>query len=166
MPGRFIAFRTLATKLPRLVVTARGDERAPGGGRFALHRPKLLPPIFDSVDIAQKLCGAPHQCASWLALSLLAASLTTPAQAGDIEAGKTNALSCAVCHGANGISQVPNAPHLAGQPAIYVVEQLKNFRSGKRSSEIMNLVAKPLSDTEISDLAAWFESIKIEVRTR
>ena len=26
---------------------------------------------------------------------------------------------CAACHGRNGYSQLPNAPHLAGQPEIY-----------------------------------------------
>ncbi len=73
-------------------------------------------------------------------------------------------MSCAMCHGASGISQMPGTPHLAGQPAIYVVEQLKNFRSGQRTNQIMNVIAKPLSDTEINNLALWFESIKIQVQ--
>jgi cytochrome c553 len=149
-----------------LTITIRRGERVPGGERFPLHRPFICSFPFFSMNSAHKICGARYKYGSLLALGLLAPSLTTPAQAGDIEAGRTGALSCAVCHGANGISQLPNAPHLAGQPAIYVVEQLKDFRSGKRSHEIMNLIAKPLSDTEISDLAAWFESIKIEVRPR
>lgn len=98
-------------------------------------------------------------------LALCVAALSTllialPADADSIEAGKTKAVSCIVCHGANGISQMPGAPNLAGQQAVYTMEQLKNFRSGKRSNEIMNVIAKPLSDTEINDLAAWFESIK------
>jgi cytochrome c553 len=104
---------------------------------------------------------------TWLTpLCLLAASLTLPAHAGDILAGKSGAAGCVVCHGANGISQMPSAPHLAGQPAIYVAEQLKNYRSGKRSHEIMNVIAKPLSDTEIDNLAAWYESIRIEAQPR
>ena len=118
------------------------------------------------MNIFHKICGARYKCTPLLALSLLAATLTIPARANGIEAGKAKALSCAMCHGANGISQMPGAPNLAGQPAIYVAEQLKNFRSGKRSNEIMSVIAKPLSDTEISDLAAWFDSIQIEVRPR
>lgn len=82
--------------------------------------------------------------------------------AADPQAGRAKAAACAVCHGVAGISMLPNAPHLAGQPAIYVEEQLKSFRSGQRRHEVMNVVAKPLSDSDIADLAAWFASIRIE----
>lgn len=85
------------------------------------------------------------------------------ATADQVAAGKLKAQSCTMCHGANGISQMPGAPNLAGQPAIYLAEQLKNYRSGKRSNEIMNVIAKPLSDADIGNLAAWFESIKVQV---
>ena len=85
------------------------------------------------------------------------------APADDLAAGKTKAQSCTMCHGANGISQMPGAPNLAGQPAIYLAEQLKHYRSGQRTNEIMNVIAKPLSDADIAALAAWFESIKIQV---
>lgn len=61
---------------------------------------------------------------------------------------------------------VPDAPHLAGQPAIYIVEQLKNYRSGKRQNEVMSVMAKPLTDREIDDLAAWYESIQISVTVK
>jgi cytochrome c553 len=74
------------------------------------------------------------------------------------------AQMCSTCHGANGLSTLPNAPHLAGQPAIYVAEQMKAYRSGKRSHEVMNVVAKPLSDADIDAIAAWYSSIKIEVK--
>jgi len=97
------------------------------------------------------------------AVALLCAALPLGATAEDLAAGKAKAQSCAMCHGANGLSQMPGAPNLAGQTAIYVSEQLKNYRSGKRSNEIMNVIAKPLSDDEIANLAAWFESIKIQV---
>jgi cytochrome c553 len=75
-----------------------------------------------------------------------------------------SAQMCSTCHGVNGLSTLLNAPHLAGQPAIYLVEQMKAYRSGKRSHEVMNVVAKPLSDADIDALAAWYASIKIEVK--
>lgn len=100
------------------------------------------------------------------ALALFAVALHSPASADSIESGKSKATSCAVCHGVNGISQMPGAPNLAGQQAVYTSEQLKNFRSGKRSNEIMNVIAKPLSDADIADLSAWFESIKPEPAAR
>jgi cytochrome c553 len=74
------------------------------------------------------------------------------------------AAPCAACHGTNGISMVPDAPNLAAQPRAYLVEQLKAFRSGKRASETMNLMAKNLADADILELADWYSSIVIEVK--
>lgn len=88
--------------------------------------------------------------------------LSLSALAADPQSGRAKAAACAVCHGEAGISTLPNAPHLAGQPAAYIEEQLRNFRSGKRQSEVMSVVAKPLSDADIADLAAWFAIIKVE----
>jgi len=82
----------------------------------------------------------------------------------DLQAGRAKARPCAVCHGEHGISLLPNAPNLAGQPEIYLAEQLKAYRSGKRSSEVMSVVAKPLTDADIADLSAWFASIAIEAK--
>lgn len=83
------------------------------------------------------------------------------ASAADPQAGRAKAAACAVCHGQAGISALPNAPHLAGQPALYLEEQLRNYRSGKRRDEQMSIVAKPLSDADIEELAAWYASIRI-----
>ncbi len=88
---------------------------------------------------------------------------THQAGAADRNLGKAKAdTQCSVCHGKDGISQLPNAPHLAGQPEIYLVEQLKNYRSGKRANEVMSVMAKPLSDEDIDNLAAWYASIEIK----
>ncbi|MBC7618593.1 MAG: hypothetical protein H7293_06325 [Candidatus Saccharibacteria bacterium] len=46
------------------------------------------------------------------------------------------------------------------------MEQLKNYRSGKRQNEMMQVMAKPLTDQEIDNLAAWYESIQISVTVR
>ena len=85
------------------------------------------------------------------------------AHARDPVAGKVRAQGCVVCHGLLGLSQLPNAPHLAGQLAIYLAEQLKNYRSGKRENEVMGVMAKPLTNQEIDDTAAWLATIKISV---
>jgi cytochrome c553 len=63
-----------------------------------------------------------------------------------------------------GISVLPNAPNLAGQPESYLAEQVKAYRSGKRSDETMSVVAKALSDADIADVSAWFASIAIEAK--
>ena len=84
--------------------------------------------------------------------------------ADDVTEGRLKAdVACALCHGAHGVAVLPNAPNLAGQQAIYLSEQLKNYRSGKRQSEVMSMIAKPLTDPEIAQLAAWFSSIKVTV---
>jgi cytochrome c553 len=96
-----------------------------------------------------------------LAWLLLAA---TPALAADVAAGRQKALACAVCHGPLGLSVAPDAPNLAGQPALYIAAQLRAYRSGVRRHEVMGLMARPLSDADIDDLAAWFTSLKISVQ--
>ena len=107
----------------------------------------------------------PSRAAAWLAAPLLLL-LATGAGAGDPRAGRAKAAACTACHGPLGLSQMPDAPHLAGQPEIYLAEQLKAYRSGKRSHEVMNVVAKGLGDADIADLAAWFASIEVRAEPR
>ena len=86
------------------------------------------------------------------------------ASAADLEAGKARAATaCAVCHGPVGLSMQPNVPHLAGQPLFYLTEQLRNYRSGKRANEVMAVIAKPLTDVEIDNLASWYSSLQVRV---
>ncbi len=104
----------------------------------------------------------------WLSLGI-ASSLVLSSAGGvhaqsAVAAGKAKAQACITCHGPLGLSQMPNTPHLAGQPEIYVAEQLKAYRSGKRSNEVMSVIAKPLTDEDIGQLAAWYASLVIEVR--
>jgi cytochrome c553 len=85
-----------------------------------------------------------------------------PASAQDAAAGKTLAgQACRTCHGLDGIAQIPIAPHLAGESALYLQTQLKAFKAGKRQHEMMSIVAQGLSDQQIADVSAWYESIKI-----
>ncbi|HXV28694.1 MAG TPA: cytochrome c [Sinorhizobium sp.] len=91
------------------------------------------------------------------ALMILGASLD--AQAGDSAAGQAKSAPCFVCHGKNGIGTAPNFPNLAGQKSQYMIQQLRLFRSGERKSEQMNIVAQPLSDEDIADLSAYYESL-------
>lgn len=95
--------------------------------------------------------------------SLLAVTFTPATQAADAAAGRQKARQCQTCHGIDGIAKIPIAPHIAGESQIYLETQLKAFRSGKREHEIMSLIAQNLSDEDISDLAAWYSSIKFSV---
>ena len=79
--------------------------------------------------------------------------------AADAAAGKVKSASCAGCHGAAGISKNPMWPNLAGQQPGYLVKQLKAFRDGSRIDPMMQPMAKPLSDEDIANLAAWYSSL-------
>lgn len=71
-----------------------------------------------------------------------------------------------MCHGELGLSKAPDTPHLAGQPALYLRRQLEAYRSGARRHEVMNVVARTLSDADIDALARWYESIDVTAQRR
>jgi cytochrome c553 len=98
----------------------------------------------------------------FLALALLGGLSPAGAQTGDVAQGRAKAQACAVCHGPLGIATAPDAPNLAGQSAIYTATQLKAYRSGERRHAVMAVMAKPLSDADIDNLAAWFAAIRVE----
>lgn len=100
------------------------------------------------------------QILSLLAASVLTVSASSAIAAGDAAAGKTRAASCAGCHGAKGISMMPIYPNLQGQKAAYLVKQLKAFKSGDRKEPTMNAMAKPLSDADMDNIAAYYEGLK------
>ena len=110
----------------------------------------------------------PSASAARTLLALLGAACCAAAVAQSAEqlaTGKRVAdRACAVCHGPQGISVQPDAPHLAAQPAVYAEAQLRAFRSGSRRHEVMNVIAKPLTDAEIAALAAYYASLKISVQ--
>lgn len=92
--------------------------------------------------------------------SLLLVSAGAATAAGDAAAGKAKAAACSSCHGANGISVNPLWPNLAGQKDGYIMKQLKAFRAGTRTDPMMSPMAKPLTDADIENLAAYFSSLK------
>ena len=79
--------------------------------------------------------------------------------AADVAAGKSKAGICAACHGPDGISMIPNYPNLKGQKAAYLVKQLKDFKDKKRVDPIMGPQAAALSDEDMANIAAYFESL-------
>ncbi|MDE2050978.1 MAG: cytochrome c, partial [Gammaproteobacteria bacterium] len=79
---------------------------------------------------------------------------------GDAAAGRSKAAECAACHGAGGGSINGQWPNLAGQKYAYLVQQLKAFQDGSRSSPVMTPIARQLSAAAIDDLAAYFSDLK------
>jgi len=60
---------------------------------------------------------------------------------------------CEACHGKDGRSTDPKIPHIGGQPKLAVMYQLFFYREGRRKSEEMNLIAKELTDAELTAIA-------------
>jgi cytochrome c553 len=79
--------------------------------------------------------------------------------AGNVQAGATKAVVCQACHGANGNSNNPEWPSLAGIGADYIAEQLKNFKESKRNNPVMMPNAMSLSPDDMADLGAYFDSL-------
>ncbi len=111
--------------------------------------------------MATSAVAAPRVAAklpAWLAAAMLAMPLA--ANAGDAENGEklVGDKGCVACHLADGNSTAPTFPILAGQYEDYLVQALKQYRSGARQNAIMGASAINLTDQEIDDLAAWFSS--------
>lgn len=71
--------------------------------------------------------------------------------------------TCVACHGADGISLLPEAPNLAGEVNIYIDTQLKAFRLGKRQHDIMSGIASDMTDAEIREVADWYANVTLEI---
>ena len=87
---------------------------------------------------------------------LLGTCVTTVQAAGDPVAGKKKAEVCVACHGADGNSENPLYPRLAGQYADYIVRSLEDYATGARNNAIMAGFSANLSAEDRNDLAAWF----------
>ncbi len=77
----------------------------------------------------------------------------SPVWAQDISA---RLMACAACHGADGNSQLPNIPSLAGQPRVFLENQLVIIREGLREIPQMKGLLDGVSDAEITAMAVHF----------
>ena len=99
-----------------------------------------------------------------IAVAVLLPATAAPAAAGDVAAGRRKALACQACHGLDGLSKLPDAPNLAGQPERYLVKSLDEYRKGVRRNELMTLVVKDLSDRDIAYLASYYSAIEVSAQ--
>jgi cytochrome c553 len=81
----------------------------------------------------------------------------------DLNAGAAKyAAVCASCHNADGNSAVPDNPKLAAQHPEYLIEQLQEFKSKKRTTTSeMAGIASALTDDEMRNIAYWLSVQKI-----
>lgn len=74
------------------------------------------------------------------------------------------AAACAACHGPGGNSQQPLIPSLAGQPKVFIENQLVLVREGLREIAPMKGLLDGMTDAELIALAQYFSAQK-PVRT-
>jgi cytochrome c553 len=94
-----------------------------------------------------------------LALALAGASPVVSAQ--DVQAGQKKAAMCIGCHGIPGYQasfpEVHKVPMIAGQNAKYLAAALNAYKKGERKHPTMRGIAGSLTDSDISDLSAFYE---------
>ena len=88
-----------------------------------------------------------------LTCSLIAMMSVAPAKA-DEALGTYLAGTCMTCHRAG--DQGSAIPSLAGRDAADLIAALQAYRTGTRQDALMHAVASSLSETETTDVAAYF----------
>ena len=93
-------------------------------------------------------------------LNAQAPAQTTPTRFADDMAERTRA--CTACHGDQGRAGPDGYyPRLAGKPAGYLHNQLRNFAQARRHYELMARLVDPLSDDYMGEMAQYFASLKL-----
>jgi cytochrome c553 len=95
---------------------------------------------------------------SWTLVGLGLLMLSPSDLAWAQDAGSVTVTACLPCHGggAAGPQAAPTFPRLDGQHAAYLEKQLREYKSGKRKSDIMAPLIGALKKQQIPGMAAHF----------
>jgi cytochrome c553 len=99
-----------------------------------------------------------------LMLALAGAAAATQAQdiKADAAAGEKKAAMCIGCHGLQryqaSFPEVHKVPMISGQGAKYIAASLNAYKTGDRKHPTMRGIAGSLTDQDVADLAAFYES--------
>lgn len=110
------------------------------------------------------MSGRPTSLPWILALGLVAASVAR-ADAQDAasivrDGNASGAPACMSCHGEHGEGNMDGGfPRLAHLPHDYILHQLRSFDDGGRASDVMQPVAKSLSNGEREALATYYANL-------
>ena len=94
---------------------------------------------------------------------LLLVILFNPAFAGDAKLGEAKFMqNCKQCHGPAGMGMA-SYPKVSGNSIEYTIDRLQTYRDGIEvgpNSALMIMMARPLSDIDIQNLAAYLKEAK------
>lgn len=108
---------------------------------------------------------APHRvCRGLMLLQCIAFSFAVGTAAAQSPPAQTLQL-CAACHGDKGNSQMPGSPSLAGQPRVFIENQLVMIREGLREVAQMKGLLTDMKDEEFTVLAKYYSQQKIQAQT-
>jgi cytochrome c553 len=97
-----------------------------------------------------------------LLIALAATGFSLQVQAQDAKAGEKKAAMCIGCHGIPGYQasfpEIYKVPMIAGQGAKYIVSSLAAYKKGDRKHPTMRAIATSLTDQDMADLAAYYET--------
>jgi len=115
---------------------------------------KLIAPLFIAAVVAVT------------SVSAFAAEAKPTVAKPDLAKGEASyGAVCAACHGVDGNSGTPAYPKLSQQHPEYLVKQLQEFKSDKRSNAIMKGFASMLSDEDMKNISYWVASKKAKPGT-
>ena len=115
---------------------------------------KLIAPLFIAAVVAAT------------SVSAFAAEAKPTVAKPDLAKGEASyGAVCAACHGVDGNSGTPAYPKLSQQHPEYLVKQLQEFKSDKRSNAIMKGFASMLSDEDMKNISYWVASKKAKPGT-
>jgi cytochrome c553 len=73
-----------------------------------------------------------------------------------VQAGKTAAAACALCHGTTGVTRMPGSANLIGQDPQYLVSAMKDYKTGQRKYDAMKAMLAALSEADMGHIALFY----------
>ena len=93
----------------------------------------------------------------WVVIPVIASGTVSPAWCQDN--ARSLVAACFTCHGTDGRSVGGVPPSIAGLDRNYLLQTLKDFKTGKRPATIMHQQAKGYTDEELQIIARYFAAV-------
>ena len=107
-------------------------------------------------------CRADQAARRWLFGLLTTAGLTLLSGPLCAQGVPARAALCTACHGADGNSVMAQSPSLAGQPRVFLENQLVIMREGLRKIPAMQGMLDGVNDDEIIVLARHYSALPLK----